>query len=83
MRIIRKISQRSQRVMIFQILLDFLISKINSPYKEINYIIKNNDTVEKILKTYKIRKKDIKIITVKLKEQKLSNIYSGRNLSLL
>ena len=62
---------------------DFLISKINSPYKEINYIIKNNDTVEKILKTYKIRKKDIKIITVKLKEKKLSNIYSGRNLSLI
>ena len=62
---------------------DFLISKINSPYKEINYIIKNNDTVEKILKTYKVRKEDIKIITVKLKEQKLSNIYSGRNLSLI
>ena len=62
---------------------DFLISKINSPYKEINYIIKNNDTVEKILKTYKVRKEDIKIITVKLKEKKLSNIYSGRNLSLI
>ncbi len=62
---------------------DFLISKINSPYREINYIIKNNDTIEKILKTYKVRKEDIKIITVKLKEKKLSNIYSGRNLSLI
>ena len=28
-------------------LTNFLISKINSPYKEVNYIIKNNDTVEK------------------------------------
>jgi murein DD-endopeptidase MepM/ murein hydrolase activator NlpD len=62
---------------------NFLVSKINSPYEEINYIIKNNDTVEKILKKFKIRNEDIKIITVKLKEKKLSNIYSGRNFSLI
>ena len=61
----------------------FLFSKINSPYKEIHYVIKNNDTVEKILKKYKIRHEDINVITVKLKEKKLSNIYSGRNLSLI
>ena len=34
----------------FSNLTNFFISKINSPYEEINYIIKNNDTVEKILK---------------------------------
>ena len=62
---------------------NFLVSKINSPYEEINYIINNNDTVEKILKKFKIRNEDIKIIIVKLKEKKLSNIYSGRNLSLI
>ena len=61
----------------------FLFSKINSPYKEIHYVIKNNDTVEKILKKYKIKHEDINVITVKLKEKKLSNIYSGRNLSLI
>ena len=61
----------------------FLFSKINSPYKEIDYVINNNDTVEKILKKYKIRNEDINVITVKLKEKKLSNIYSGRNLSLI
>ena len=62
---------------------NFLVSKINSPYEEINYIINNNDTVQKILKKFKIRNEDIKIIIVKLKEKKLSNIYSGRNLSLI
>ena len=61
----------------------FFISKINSPYEEIEYIIKNNDTVEKILKKYKIRDEDIKKISLKLKEKELSNIYSGRKLSII
>ena len=45
-----------------------------------NYIIKNNDTIEKILKNYNIKRYDIKNISTKLKEKKLSNIYSGRKL---
>ncbi len=61
----------------------FLISKINSPYEEIEHVIKNNDTVEKILKKYKIRDEEIKKISLKLKEKKLANIYSGRKLSII
>ncbi len=61
----------------------FFISKINSPYEEINYIIKNNDTVEKILKKFKVKNEDIKDISNKLKQKKLDNIYSGRKLSLI
>ena len=34
----------------FSNLSDFFISKINSPYKEIKYLIKSHDSVEKILK---------------------------------
>ena len=64
-------------------LTNFFKSKINSPYKEIDYTIKNNDTVEKILKQFKIRNKDIRNISLKLKERKLANIYSGRKLSLI
>ncbi len=64
-------------------LTNFLISKLNSPYEEINYIIKNNDTVEKILKKFKIKEADIKNISVKLKKKKLTNIYSGRKLSIV
>ena len=62
---------------------NFLISKINSPYQETSYIIKNNDTVEKILIKFKIRNEDIKDISIKLKQKKLFNIYSGRKLSLI
>ena len=53
----------------FSNLANFFISKINSPYEEIEYVIKNNDTVEKILKKYKIRDVDIKKISLKLKEK--------------
>jgi len=67
----------------FSSLANFFISKINSPYEEIEYIIKSNDTVEKILKKYKIRDTDIKKISLKLKEKKLSNIYTGRKLSMV
>ena len=67
----------------FSNLTNFFISKINSPYKEINYIIKNNDSVEKILRNFKVRNNDIKKISVRLKKKKLINIYSGRKLNLI
>jgi len=67
----------------FSNLKNFLISKINSPYEEIDYVIKNNDTIEKILKKFKIKTNDIKNISVKLKERKLASIYSGRKLSII
>ena len=43
----------------FKNITNFLISKINSPYQEISYTIQNKDTVEKILKKFKIRNEDI------------------------
>ena len=61
----------------------FLISKINSPYKSEKYLIKNNDTIEKILKKFEVKDEDIKNISTKLKQKKLSNIYSGRELSIV
>jgi murein DD-endopeptidase MepM/ murein hydrolase activator NlpD len=64
-------------------LTDYLISKINSPYEEVRYVIKNNDSIEKILKKYNIKDEDIKKISSELKQKKLSSIYSGRELSLV
>ena len=61
----------------------YLLSKLNSPYEEHNYTIKNNDTIEKILKKFEIKSKDIKSISAKLKKKQLSNIYSGREMSLV
>ena len=65
----------------FSNLSEYFISKINSPYKEIKYLIENNDSIEKILKKININSKDIKIISNKLKQEKLTNIYAGRKLS--
>ena len=62
---------------------NFFINRIISPYEEVSYLVQNNDTVEKILKKFNVRTNDIKNVTVKLKEQKLSNIYSGKKLSLI
>ena len=67
----------------FSNLANFFISKINSPYEEINYVIKSNDTVEKILRKFKIKEYDINEISLKLKQKKLTNIYSGRKLNLV
>ena len=62
---------------------NYFISKINSPYEEITYVIQTNDSIEKILDKYNVNKENIKIITTKLKQKKLSNIYSGRKISLI
>ena len=62
---------------------NFIISKLNSPYSEIKYVIKSNDNIEKILKNYQVKSEDISEISTKLKRKKLSNIYSGRELSMV
>ena len=62
---------------------DYFISKFNSPYIEIKYNIQNNDSLEKILKKFNVNKDDIKNISNKLKQKKLTNIYAGRQLSLV
>ena len=67
----------------FSNLTKFLLSKISSPYTEINYEIKSNDTVEKILRNFNIKENDIKDISAKLKQKKLAQIYSGRKLNLI
>ena len=67
----------------FSNLTSFFISKINSPYKEINYTIKKNDTIEKILKKFEVKNSDIKEISIELKTKKLANIYSGKKISLI
>ena len=62
---------------------NFLVAKINSPYKDIKYTIKKNDSVEKILNQFNIRDEEVKEISLKLKQKKLTNIYSGRELKLI
>ena len=67
----------------FSKLSNYFISKINSPYKEVQYSIQKNDSIQKILRKYAIRANDIKIISNNLKQKNLINIYAGRKLSLV
>ena len=67
----------------FSNLTNYFISKISSPYGEIEYLIQKNDSIEKILNKFEMNNKDIKFISTKLKQKKLSNIYSGRKLKLV
>ena len=67
----------------FSQIFNFLVAKINSPYKDIKYTIKKNDSVEKILNQFNIRDEEVKEISLKLKQKKLTNIYSGRELKLI
>ena len=46
-------------------------------------MIQNNDSVQKILRKFNIRDKEIQIIASTLKERKLTNIYAGRELTLI
>ena len=48
----------------FKNLGDYLVSKINSPYTEVEYLIQNNDSVEKILKKFNVNASDIKKISI-------------------
>ena len=56
---------------------------VDSPISEIKYSIKNNDSIEKILKNFDIQERDIKDISLKLRQKRLANINSGRELSLV
>ena len=64
-------------------LTDYLITKINNPYKEIKYLIQKNDSIEKILNKLKINSDEVKDISNRLKLEKLTNIYAGRTLSIV
>ncbi len=60
-----------------------LINEIRRPYIQYKYTIQNNDSIEKILNNFNIRDEEIKFVATKLKEKKLSYIYTGRQVKLI
>ena len=62
---------------------EYLLFKLKSPYEEKNYIIQNNDSIEKILNNYNVVSNEIKIIVNSLKKKKLSNIYTGKKIKII
>ena len=65
------------------LLKNYLLNQIKSPYFEYDYIVKNNDTVESILKKFSIKKKEISFIVKEIKKRKLSNITPNQKVKFI
>jgi len=51
---------------------EFVFENIKSPYKEYNYTVENNDTLEKVLKQYNINKAEINTLISKIIKKKIN-----------
>ena len=63
-----KIVNSSSKIDELKILKEFLLNQIKSPFINLNYEIKKGDTIQKILKKYKVRNIDIENVIVKYKK---------------
>ncbi len=62
---------------------EYIFENLNSPYKEFNYIVQNNDTIEKILKKHNITTEDINSIASAVVKKKLSNIFAKTEVKII
>jgi len=67
----------------FNNLKNYIFENLNSPYREYNYIVENNDTIEKVLKKYKVHINDINNIATEIIKKKLSNIFIGTEIKIV
>ena len=67
----------------FENVSNYFFANLKSPYSEHKYTIKNNDSIQGILNFYKIKTNEINFVIDQLKKRKLSNIYTGRQVSLV
>ena len=65
------------------LLKNYILNKLKSPYFEYDYIVKNNDTVESILKKFSVSQKEINIIITKIKKEKLSRISPNQKMKFV
>ena len=62
---------------------EYFFENLNSPYKEHNYTVVNNDTLEKILKKYNIKNSEINKIAVEVKKKNYLIYTLGQKLKKL
>ena len=62
---------------------NFIFENIKSPYKEYEYSVKKNDTLEKVLRKYDIGNIEINNIISEIIKKKLSNISSGIQIKIV
>tara|TARA_B100002052_G_scaffold296950_1_gene326502 strand:+ start:139 stop:1509 length:1371 start_codon:yes stop_codon:yes gene_type:complete len=65
------------------LLKNYLLNQIKSPYFEYDYIVKNNDTVESILKTFGVKQGEINFIVEKIKKKQLSTIIPNQKMKFV
>ena len=65
------------------LLRNYVFNKIKSPYLEYDYIVKNNDTIENILKKFSVKKEEIAFVVKEIKKQNLSNISPGQKIKFI
>jgi len=62
---------------------EYIFENLNSPYKEFNYIVQNNDTIEKILKKHNVATEDINSIASAVVKKKLTNIFAKTEVKII
>ena len=65
------------------LLRNYVFNKIKSPYLEYDYIVKNNDTIENILKKFSVKKEEIAFVVKEIKKQNLSSISPGQKIKFI
>jgi len=60
-----------------------IFENIKSPYKEYNYTVKNNDTLEKVLKNFSINSTEINNLISEIVKKKLTNISPGAQIQVV
>ncbi len=65
------------------LLKNYIFNKIKSPYLEYDYVVKNNDTIESILKKFSVKSEEVAFIVKKIKKKDLSNIIPGQKIKFI
>ena len=62
----------------------FLLTQIRSPFININYDIKNWDTIQKILKKYNVKNREVQLVILEFKKFAKSNQLSvGKKIDII
>jgi murein DD-endopeptidase MepM/ murein hydrolase activator NlpD len=62
---------------------EYILENLNSPYKEYDYVVQDNDTVEKILRKHSVDIEDINNIAAAVVEEKLTNIFAKTKVKIV
>tara|TARA_Y100000590_G_scaffold409042_1_gene500755 strand:- start:2038 stop:3390 length:1353 start_codon:yes stop_codon:yes gene_type:complete len=65
------------------LLKNYILNQIKSPYLEYDYIVKENDTIENILKKFSVKQDEVSWIVEKIKKKDLSSISPNQKIKFI